>query len=165
MNTEDVKETENEVIEFTEEELYAAAINGRTNGLLDILTEELGEEASLSLGANGFPCIDAVIEGNSCKISYFPVGNTDTDRFLLIIRTTVLSGDDNEDHTDRLFACESYNVGSTYGTAVFIPTDGTVEFRVSIPEMGGMRERSYYRFMLDMLIMGVDELKELLEDK
>ena len=158
------KEVENDVIEFTDEELYEASVNARTNGLLDILTEDLGEGAQLSVGANGFPCIDAVIGGLSCKLSYFPVGDTDTDRFILMIRTAVLAGGEDADHTARLFACESYNVGSVFGIAVFIPTDGSVEFRASFPERGGMPTAEFYSFVFDMLISSVGELSELLEE-
>ncbi len=164
MKKETETEMENDVLEFSEDELYEAAVYVRINALLDILNEELEEDARLSVGGNGLPCIDASLGGISCKISYFPVGDTSTDRFILMIRATILSGDDNEDHTERMFACESYNVGSVYGTAVFIPTDGTVEMRVSIPERGGMNEPSFYRFAADMLIASVNELNELLEE-
>ena len=155
----------NEVLELTEDELYEAAVMARTNGLLSILTDDLKEEARISAGANGFPCINANFGGVDCKISYFPVGDTDTDRFILMIRAAVLQGDDSEDHTGRMFSCESYNVASVYGTAVFVPTDGSVEMRVSIPERGGMNDASFYRFAIDMLVSSVNELGELLEVK
>ena len=75
------KENEKETIEFTEDELYEAAVYARTNGLLNILTEDLEEDAHLTLGSNGFPAIDAIIGDLNCRISYFPMGDTDTDRF------------------------------------------------------------------------------------
>lgn len=163
MKKETKKETE--TIEFTEDELYEAAVYVMTNGLLGILNEDLEADAHLTLGSNGFPAIDAIIDDQSCRISYFPVGDTDTDRFLLMIRAGVLAGGDDADHTARMLACESYNVASVFGTAVFIPTDGSVEYRVSIPERGGMADPEDYRFILSMMKESVNELKELLEDR
>ena len=159
------KENENETIEFSEEELYEAAVYAMTNGLLDILTEDLEKDAHLTMSSNGLPAIDAIIDGLSCRISYFPVGDADTDRFILMIRAAVLSGGDDEDQTARMLACESFNVASVFGTAVFIPTDGSVEFRVSVPERGGMADAEDYRFILDMMKESVGELNELLEDR
>lgn len=156
---------ENEVIEITEDELYEAAVYARTNGLLDIISEDLKEDAHLTLGANGLPAIDAVIGGQSCRISYFPVGDTDTDRFILMIRVQVLPGDEDADHTARMFTCESFNVASVFGTAVFIPSDGSVEYRVSVAESGGLSDSSHYRFVFDMMIDSVNELNELSEEK
>ena len=158
-------EKEKEVIEISEDELYAAAVNVRTNGLLAVISEDLEEEARMSLGANGLPCIDAVLGGMVCRMSYFPVGDTDTDRFMLMIRVAVLAGDEEDDRTDALFACESFNVASVFGSAVFIPVDGSVEFRVAIPEMGGMSDPAYYRFVFNMVTAAVNDLKELLEEK
>ena len=155
---------ENDGIEITSEELIAAAVYVRTNGLLSILNDDLKEEAQLSMGPNGLPCIDAVVGGLGCRISYFPVGDEETDRFILMIRVAVLPGDEASDHTKRLLSCETYNVGSVFGTAVFIPTDGSVEFRVTVPERGGMQEPSFYRFVLDMVINGTSELADLLEE-
>ena len=157
------KENEKETIEFTEDELYEAAVYARTNGLLNILTEDLEEDAHLTLGSNGFPAIDAIIGDLNCRISYFPVGDTDTDRFLLMIRAAVLAGSDEADQTGRMLSWESFNVGSVFGTAVFIPTDGSVEYRVSIPERGGMADPEDYRFILNMMRESVSELNELLE--
>ena len=157
------KENEKETIEFTEDELYEAAVYARTNGLLNILTEDLEEDAHLTLGSNGFPAIDAIIGDLNCRISYFPVVDTDTDRFLLMIRAAVLAGSDEADQTGRMLSCESFNVGSVFGTAVFIPTDGSVEYRVSIPERGGMADPEDYRFILNMMKDSVSELNELLE--
>ena len=157
-------ENENDVIEITDEEMYSAAVYARTNGLISIINEEIDKDAHLSLGANGFPCIDAIVDGINCRISYFPVGDVDTDRFILMIRAAILEGDDGGDHTSRLFACESYNVGSVFGSAVFIPTDGSVEFRVMIPESGGLSEDTHYGFVFDMLKASVQELKETLEE-
>ena len=159
------KENENETIELTEDELYEAAVYVMTNGLLNILTEDLEEDAHLTMGSNGFPAIDAIIDDLNCRFSYFPVGDTDTDRFLLMLRTAVLSGGDEAEHTARMLACESFNVASVFGTAVFIPTDGSVEYRVSIPERGGMADPEDYRFILNMMKESVNELKELLEDR
>ena len=113
------KENEKETIEFTEDELYEAAVYVMTNGLLNILTEDLEKDAHLTLGSNGFPAIDAIIDGLNCRISYFPVGDTDTDKFLLMIRAAVLTGSDEADQTARMLACESFNVASVFGTAVF----------------------------------------------
>ena len=159
------KENENETIELTEDELYEAAVYVMTNGLLNILTEDLEEDAHLTMGSNGFPAIDAIIDDLNCRLSYFPVGDTDTDRFLLMLRTAVLSGGDEADQTARMLACESFNVASVFGTAVFLPDDGSVEYRVSIPERGGMADPEDYEFILNMMKESVSELKELLEDR
>ena len=118
------KENENDTIELTEDELYEAAVYVMTNGLLNILTEDLEEDAHLTMGSNGFPAIDAIIDDLNCRFSYFPVGDTDTDRFLLMIRAAVLTGGDEADQTARMLACERFNVASVFGTAVFLPDDG-----------------------------------------
>lgn len=159
------KENENETIEFSEDELYEAAVYVMTNGLLDILTEDLEEDAHLTMGSNGLPAIDAIIDGISCRISYFPVGDAGTDKFILMIRAAVLSGGDDADQTARMLACENYNVASVFGTAVFIPADGSVEYRVSVPERGGVATPEDYRFVLEMMKESVNELNELLEDR
>ena len=156
---------EKETTGFTEDELYEAAVYLMTNGLLGILTEDLGTDAHLTLGSNGFPAIDASIGNMNCRFSYFPVGDTDTDRFLLMIRTAVLPGGDEADYTARMLTCESFNLASVFGNAVFVPADGSVEYRVSVPERGGMLDPEDYRFILSMIEVSVNELKGLLEER
>ncbi|MCR5626429.1 MAG: hypothetical protein K6F99_03830 [Lachnospiraceae bacterium] len=166
MSEETKKETE-EVLDITEDELYEALVYTRSNGLLsvfnELMKEELENTAELSVGANGLPCIDATISSYSVRMSYFPVGSTNTDSFILAIRAAVMNGEEGGS-AGRMIACESFNISSVIGTAVYLPDDGSVEYRISVPEVGGLQEEDHYRFLFDMLIAGADELKDYLED-
>lgn len=147
-------------IELTEDDLYASAVYVRTNGLLSMI-ETFSEERELSLGSNGFVCVDTVVGGILYRLSYFPVGEVDLERFLLIIRTTVADGDSGE-HPDRMMICDSFNSASVLGFAVYHPMDGEVEYRFSMMEQGGLSDESYFRSLFEMLQHSITELTQIL---
>ncbi|MBQ8912909.1 MAG: hypothetical protein IJ054_02565 [Lachnospiraceae bacterium] len=151
-----------ETIAFSDDELYGAAVNVRTNGLIELI-RDFADEAEISVGKNGFPCIDAIIAGVSYKMSYFPVGDVDTDRFILVIRTSAFKDDDKDD-ISKMLVCESYNAASVMGYAIYLPLDGSIEYRISIAERGGLSDSEYYRYVFEMAENSIEELVELLEE-
>lgn len=151
-----------DTITVSDEELYAATVNARINGLLACI-RPFADDCRAVPGGNGFPCIDAVIDEIFYRISYLPVGDVNTDRFLLIIRTTVTRGKKNA-ADNRFFLCETFNAASVLGFAVYLPTDGSVEYRLSVPERGGIQEEEYYRYLFEMIRTSVNELAELIKE-
>ena len=89
--------TENEVMEFTEEDIYMAALQTRLRGMEAVL-KRLFEDVSIEymLGENGLPFIRFVYEDDSIDVSYLIAGDIDDDRYILVIRSTVYIPDERD---------------------------------------------------------------------
>lgn len=145
--------------EYTEDDFYAAAVSARTGGLMELLsrispnlkTEEM-------LGTNGFPFIRIGFQNDEINMAYYPVGSPDDGRFILFIKCTVFIPDEAD--PTLAIDCESFNFGSSFGYAVYDPTDGSVELRAQVPETGGILDSEYYENILDLFLYSVDDLRE-----
>ena len=151
--------TENEVMEFTEEDIYMAALQTRLRGMEAVL-KRLFEDVSIEymLGENGLPFIRFTYEEDSIDVSYLIAGDVDEDRYILVIRSTVYIPDEKDD--GNILTCEAFNMGSPFGFAVYDPTDGSIELRAQIPEIGDVSETKVYDHIFDLFIYSMGELRE-----
>ena len=51
-------------------------------------------------------------------------------------------------------------MGSPFGFAVYDPTDGSIELRAQIPEIGDMSENELYDHIFGLFIYSMGELRE-----
>ena len=150
---------EEELFELSEDEMIMAATLPRILGLQVIFEEDLKLQTNVAVSGNGMPALDAVYGGEHIRFSYFPVGVTaDTDRFLLVMRLDAYEISDETEQSVFL-DCESYNLGSVFGYAVYNPMNQIVELRAQISEMGAMNDADGYQHLLDLLIGSVRELR------
>ncbi|MCR5098574.1 MAG: hypothetical protein K6B14_06465 [Lachnospiraceae bacterium] len=77
------------------------------------------------LGTNGLPQLRIAFDDRDINFSYLPVRDEATDRFILLIRSVVKVVD--EDDAGNMLPCESFNLGSPFGFAVYDPVSGAGE--------------------------------------
>ncbi len=152
---------ENDRYVLTEEELYREVVAVRSAGLLDILTEELAMDASLTMGVNGLPAIDLICNGRNYRLAYLPVGPADNGNFVLMIRTTIEA---SAEEAANFMNCAAFNTGATFAFAIPLPGEANVELRASIPEQGELNTEFYYEYVLNMFFDNETELKDLLAE-
>jgi hypothetical protein len=153
---------EQEKMEFTSDDILRSAVQVRINGLETIINE-IAEETRVEqiFGTNGLPQLRAALDDREIVFSYLPVGDEGTDRFILLVRSVVKVAE--EDDAGNMLPCESFNLGSPFGFAVYDPVSGAVELRAQIPEIGGLSERDQYEHILELFSYSVDELNAALQ--
>ena len=150
------------VPEFTEDDFFIAAVQARINSLETIYGELLeGAKIEQMLGSNGLPYLRISYGEKEIDMSYYPVGGSDDDRYILFLRSIVWAGDEGD--PGMMMPCESFNLGSPFGYAVYEPIEGVVELRAQVPESGGMSETSQYEHVLDLFLYSIAELSDALE--
>ena len=155
----DIMEQDN--MEFTADDIIRAAVQVRINSLETIVNEIAeGVKAEQILGTNGLPQLRAGFDEKEITFSYLPVGDEGTDRFILLIRSVVKVAE--EDDAGNMLPCESFNLGSPFGFAVYDPVSGAVELRAQVPESGGLSERDHYEHILEMFSYSMEELSNTL---
>ena len=155
----DIMEQEN--MEFTADDILRSAVQVRINGLETVINEIAKEaEVEQMFGTNGLPQLRMGFDDREITFSYLPVGDEGTDRFILLIRSVVKVVD--EDDAGNMLPCESFNLGSPFGFAVYDPVSGAVELRAQIPESGGLSEKEQYEHILEMFSYSMEELNDAL---
>ena len=152
---------EQETTGFTADDILRSAVQVRINSLETIVNEIAdGAEVEQMFGTNGMPQLRAGFDDKEITFSYLPVGDEATNRFILLIRSVVKLAE--TDDAGYMLPCESFNIGSPFGFAVYDPVSGAVELRAQIPESGGMSERDQYEHILEMFSYSMEELSDTL---
>lgn len=160
MDTDNIKEQEEQTIEITEEELAISSCLPLTYSLANILAHITDEDGvNVTIGANALPCIDFVTDDIPMKLSFFPTENLSMDMFVLLIR----AGLETKGEEDAILACESFNTASLLGYAVYVG-DGIVELRAQVPHEGKMYDNDFYRNLIDMYLASLEELQAVLQE-
>ncbi len=151
--------SEEEQVELDEETVFIATVEVRLRSIVNViknLTDDV--DVDFMLGTNGLPYIKFDLDGNEINISYYPIGEIGEDRFILFIRSTVYVPEEPDNGIALL--CESFNMGSPYGFAVYDPIDGSVELRAQISEYGGVSSEEQYGQILDLFVYSMVELTD-----
>jgi hypothetical protein len=152
---------ENDRYVFSEDEVYTELVAARSAGLLSILTDRLAMDADLTMGVNGLPAIDLTYNKQKYRLAYYPVGDTDTDNFILMIRSSVKA---SEEDAANLMDSATFNIGATFAFAIPLAGESNIELRASIPEQGGLNTEYFYEHVLNMFFDNESELKALLAE-
>ena len=166
MDNNDILEQSGELGEITPWDILINSILVRLNSLSDILRGEAGMETEIMILEGGYPRIEADYEGRRFYFGFIPVDEKDPDRCIFFILSDAAlpdAGEDENEKAARMLAADSFNVGSTFGHAVYDPERGSVSLRANIPELGGMSESEWYRYCFELFVGSLGELEELLK--
>ena len=160
----DITLPEEEPVDIPEESIFISMIETRLRGIENTV-KKLVDDVTIDtmLGTNGFPYIRFDIEGNEINMSYLPVGDPEENSFILLVRSIVYAPDEPDGGLALL--CESFNMSSPFGFAVYDPIDGSIELRAQIPEYGGISGDRQYGHILDLFLYGIEELKDTISEE
>ena len=152
--------------EITEADYIMAAVLPRTTSLMDMLEDRFDMSCQLFMGNNGLPRIQATYQDETVRFAYLHVGDSDTNRFILVVTADAYYVDeDDENGMGMVFECEGFNVGSTFGYAIYNPEDRVVTLRATIPELGGMPEAEWFEHCLGLFWGSFLDLQEILSEE
>lgn len=151
--------------EITEADYVMALVLPRINSLMDILSNHILMKCERSLTPGGLPRITGQFEGDEFTFTYLPVGIEEGDRFVLIVSATAYQVPEDDDNAmGMVFECEGFNIGSTFGYAVYDPVDRTVVLRATLPEAGGMPDVEWYEHSFGMFLGSLMDLRDYFAD-
>ena len=150
---------ENEVMEFTEDEMYIVVVQTRLYGLEEAIHKAFEDaKTEYLMGTNGLPFLRLYAGEDEIDLSYYPTDGIDGNSFILYLRSTVILPDEKDD--GNLVSCEAFNMGSPFGFALYDPLEGGIELRAQIPEYGGLSDEEQYAHILDLFLYSMGELRD-----